>query len=498
MKNNVVKSIVLILMLSVVSVSAYAQFIEDGLRLGAPGLGVGARSLGMGTAFTAVANDFSAAYWNPAGLGQIRMNEVSFGLNNLSYGNTSSFFNNDQSTTNSATNLNSVGLVYTAPTVQGSLVFALGYGRQSEFTTGLSFSGFNPKSSIIQSWAANGSAYSNSDLASNIAYQLYLANIDTVLGTFISPIMDSLTQSGKVLEGGGLNYYTISAAVEATRNVYLGLTLNFISGSYSYTRNYYEDDLKNIYGASKFPFDFTSLSVYENVESDISGFTSKLGFLYTPNAQNKLGITVKTPSWITVRETFTSKITSDFDSGNPSHFEFPSVDVAPDKNEYNVKTPFSFSGGFSFGTKELTLAGDLEYTDWTQLEFSSSGSASSDFNNHLNNLNQQVKDNFQSTLNIRAGAEVGLPGTDVTLRGGFIYLPSPYKIDSSPNAQKFITGGLGFLFDNSIALDLAYAHGFWQTSHVNYNAYDQNNNALSQTKEEIRTNSILGTISYRF
>lgn len=491
-----VRSTVLMMMMFFVSMAGYAQFIEDGLRLAAPGLGVGARSLGMGTAFTAVANDYSAAYYNPAGLGQIKLNEVSFGLSNLSYGNTSSFLNNNQSTTNSATNLNSVGLVYSAPTAQGSLVFALGYGRQSEFTTGLSFSGFNPKSSIIQSWAPNGNSYA--DLANNAAYQLYLANIDTLLGTFISPILDSLTQSGKVLEGGGINYYTVSGSIEATRNVYLGLTLNFLSGTYSYTRNYYEDDLKNIYGASKYPFDFSSLSLYENVESDLSGFTSKLGFLYTPNAHNKIGITVKTPSWVTVRETFTSKVTSDFDSGNPSHFEFPAGDVAPDQNEYDVKTPFSFSGGFSVGMNNLTLAGDIEYTDWTQLEFNGSGTASSNFNNYLKNLNQQVKDNFQSTVNLRVGAEVDIPTTDITLRGGFIYLPSPYKIDSSPNAQKYITGGLGFLIDNSIALDLAYAHGFWQTSHVNYNAYDQNNNALSETKEDISTNTILGTISYRF
>jgi hypothetical protein len=40
--------------------------------------GVGARALGMGGAFSAVADDVTAVYWNPAGLAALEQNEVSF------------------------------------------------------------------------------------------------------------------------------------------------------------------------------------------------------------------------------------------------------------------------------------------------------------------------------------------------------------------------------------------------------------------------------------
>ena len=41
-------------------------------------MGVGARALGMGGAFTAIADDATAAYWNPAGLVKIEHIEATF------------------------------------------------------------------------------------------------------------------------------------------------------------------------------------------------------------------------------------------------------------------------------------------------------------------------------------------------------------------------------------------------------------------------------------
>jgi len=41
-------------------------------------IGAGSRAVGMGEAYTAVANDASATYWNPAGLAQLNKSEVIF------------------------------------------------------------------------------------------------------------------------------------------------------------------------------------------------------------------------------------------------------------------------------------------------------------------------------------------------------------------------------------------------------------------------------------
>src|ERR1700741_2615617 len=148
--------ILAVIIFSLIPHPGFSQFPEDVLRLSYPGLSVGARSLGMGLAYTGVANDFSATYWNPAGLGQMRLNEVTLGLSHISNNDQSDFFNKQQSFTNSSTSINSVGMVYPFPTARGSLVFSVGYGRQVDFASGLSFKGFNPNSSIIQTWAPDG------------------------------------------------------------------------------------------------------------------------------------------------------------------------------------------------------------------------------------------------------------------------------------------------------------------------------------------------------
>ena len=479
-----------VLLIWIVMPTAQAQYEEDAaLRYSTPGLGVGARALGMGTAYTGVANDFSAVYWNPAGLGQMRLNEVSLGLSNLSFGNTSTLLSNQQSFTNSSTSFNSFGLVYPIPTARGSMVIAIGYDRQADYTTGLSFRAYNPQSSIVQAWAPNGQSLTPDP---TIAEDLLLAYADTITGKFVSPINGRLTQIGMVLESGGQNNITVSGAVEAAKNFYVGASLNFITGSHSYVSKYSENDLSNKYnsstlatynnGQSTSVFDLNYLTFDETMEHDISGFSAKLGILYKFASGTRLGLAVKTPSWITVNQTYSPLATSTFDNGD--QFTFPSGDYVPQKTDYDITTPFIFSAGISHPFGDLLLAGDVEYTDWTQIEFSNADA-------RLLGYNTDIKTLFRPTANLRGGAEYEFSNAGVRLRGGFVYLPSPFNGDPSSFAQKYITGGLGFIVEDAFAIDIGYAHGFWKTYQINLDG-------VSRTDEDISTSNLIGTVTYRF
>ncbi|HUL43980.1 MAG TPA: outer membrane protein transport protein [Bacteroidota bacterium] len=480
MKTILNRTLWLIACMAVLPCLGLSQYPEDILRLSYPGLGVGARALGMGTAYTGVANDFSATYWNPAGLAQMRLSEVSFGLGNVATGDQSSFFNNSQNFNNSSTSINGAGFVYPFPTDRGSLVVAVGYGRQANFTSGLSFSGFNPNSSIIQTWAPDGQSTVQSP-SGNLAWELYLANTDS-LGPndfrWDSQIKGNLTQSGKVLEDGGMNTFSVAIASEAARDWDVGITLNFLTGSYAYTRNYYEDDFNNLH--STFPFDLTSLSLLETVNSDFSGFSATLGMLYKFK-NSRFGLTVKTPSWITVKETFSQQGTSLFDD----NFSASYATVLGGTDEYDITTPFVFSAGFSQIIQNLMLTGAIDYTDYTQMEFRNTD------NQSLLDYNTQIKQEFRQAANFRVGGEYEIPDVGLRLRAGYAYLMSPYAGDPSSFARKYITGGLGFIIDNSVAIDLGYAHGSWDTFIYNYDA-------TSQVNESITTNDLIGTVSYRF
>lgn len=149
---------VVMLLMTAAGVS-HAQYPEDALRLGSSGIGVGARAIAMGGAYTGVASDYSAIYWNPAGLAQMQYSEFSAGLSYLSMKNNSTFFGSSEGYNNSNTALNSLGLVHKVPTLRGNLVLGFGFHRQANFLSGLSFTGFNPNSSILQTYARNGAQY---------------------------------------------------------------------------------------------------------------------------------------------------------------------------------------------------------------------------------------------------------------------------------------------------------------------------------------------------
>jgi long-subunit fatty acid transport protein len=479
--STVVLSAMVVLMLSQ-HTPAQAQYPEDALRFSTPGFGVGSRALGMGNAYTGVANDFSAIYWNPAGLAQAQLDEFTFGVSYLNNVDTSQFFGTQGTYSTGAFNLNALGFVHKLPTQRGSFVVALGFQRQNSFASGLSFNGFNPNSSIIQTSARNGAAYP-SDLSDNIAYQLYLADLDTVNGRFISPITNRVTQGATVVEGGGLNNWSIAGAMDIAPDLSLGITLTYVAGSYRYDRNYEETDPAGIH--NQFPFDFQRLTIDEYVESDITGVNATFGLLYRIPDRFRLGFSVKAPTAFSVKENFGVSARSYFDNGDVRPVDAPFETKS--SGTYDINSPWVYSGGISLIVNNLMLAADAEYTDWRELEFVHA-------NPDVMAQNDEIRKQFRDTWNLRGGIEYDLFGLGVRLRGGFIYNPSPYQGDPSSFDRKTITGGLGIMLAGSTMLDLTYARGWYETFRYNYIQGD----ISSRTDEAITTNTFLMTFSYRF
>jgi long-subunit fatty acid transport protein len=437
----------------------------------------------MGNAYTGIASDFSALYWNPAGLAQAEYSEFHFGISNLSYQNTGTYYGSSSWYSNNGTTLNSLGFVYAAPTRRGSLSLALGYTRQSSFLSALSFSGFNTESSIMQAWAPDGEPYPP-DIT--IGEELGLAVADTNTGRFVSPINGMLTQEGKVLEGGGIDNWSIGGAVDVAENVSVGATLTFLTGGYTYDRTYLEIDSRNVY--AEFPFDMDQLIVEEYIRSDINGFNANLGMMYRVPGFLRLGMAVRTPTTYSVKEDFGRTADSYFDNGDilPVEGSYQSIGYG----EYKVVSPWMFSGGLSLMILNFVFSGDIQFTDWTQLKFE-------DATPEVLALNNDIKEIFRPAANLRVGAEWNPLGLGLRLRAGAMYNQSPYRIDDAKTQgtydydQKYLTAGVGIPLGGFAMIDVAYAYGWWKTDRINYDA-------TSRVDEDIKTHNVLATFSVRF
>ena len=107
--------------------SLFAQNITDALRPFRGVSGLGARAIALGGAYTSISNDFTATFWNPAGLAQIRKNSIYTSIGHLSHDADISFGSNQASPlTESYTRLDGIGIVYKSPLSRNNMVWAIG------------------------------------------------------------------------------------------------------------------------------------------------------------------------------------------------------------------------------------------------------------------------------------------------------------------------------------------------------------------------------------
>lgn len=469
----------------------YAQNETDALRLALPGLGVSARALGMGNSYIGLSDDASAAYFNPAGLGLLKKIELSGGLSYDKFGNNTTFFGQSTTESNSTTRLNRISLAIPFPTYQGSLVFGVSYYTTSDLTGALKFNGFNAgNNSMIQNLVNSSSPQDY-----NIPYDLYLSYPSYDLNQYsgdITTISGNLNQSGSILSSGSINNWAFTGAIEVYKNLFVGLDLNIINGTYTSNNDYYEDDSQNLYqdaivpADTNSPVDFQTFYLSRILDWNIKGWDAKVGVLYQFNHNARFGVTVQFPKFHTIKEKFTVNGSSDFGSGSSYSLD-PSYYSSNVK--YDIVTPFELAGGFSVTLRGLILSGEATFIDYSQTEFRNPDGLTTQY---VASINKNIKDLLRAVVNFNAGLEYTIPEVGLRLRGGFIYQPSPYQGDPTEYDRKYFTAGIGFLADQTVGIDIGYAHGWWKNFGDNY-GYN-----VSRTLQDISTDRIMIDMTYRF
>lgn len=477
--------------------AAHAQTIEDALRLSHSGTLVSPRSAGMGNAFIGLANDASALYWNPAGLGQLRASEFGIGMSNVSMSNDASMFGITGNGSESSTALSNISLAIPFPVARGSFVVAAGYNRLLDYSGTMQMDLFNPQSSI------QASLYNGEDEGLDFAWNLGLE--DTLVLSYIDegkpgwlaiPVANRVQQTIDEIEEGGLSQWSFGGSIEIAPNALVGISLNILSGRYRYERTFVEEDVNNVWqdvivGIDDVArTDFQRLDLYEEWEQDLSGFNLKVGFLYNLEDKARFGVAVQTANVISVSEDYSKTGSSRFADASLQY------ELNVDNNNYDITTAPIYSFGASWSPVEFaTISGDLELVDYSDLEFEESN------NFNTSDLNRDIRKLFRPTNNFRIGAEFNIPKTGLFLRGGFGYRFSPYDEDEGKSEfdMKTISTGIGYEFKNNFALNVAYTMSSYQSFSYNYTDPDGDVPvAAFLVERDVNVSRLLVGMTYRF
>lgn len=441
--------------------SVTAQTPDEAVFLMEDETGIGVRALGMGNAFTAVADDYTATYWNPAGLTMLKQSELSGDVYHLKYSNESTYLGNTILDERSFTKLNSLGLAYKFPTTQGNFVLSFGYNRFKDLENFMYFSGYSNQS--------NGLEFELEDDNGDYAYY---------------PFDTDVQRTEQITQDGNLGAWSIGGGMMLSENFALGLTINFYSGSSHYVFDFFQDDVDNLY--TSYPANYESYEMHQRIDSEFSGWGVKLGSIYHLSEHLRLGFTVDFPSTVNVIENYGSSDGLYFDDGFASEYE-----DEPGEWEYDIQYPFKFSGGVALDLNLLMLAGAFEYRDWSQVKFDKpeGRTMSYDYQTLLDD-NSYFPDNFRAVLSYSAGAELRVPGTGLKLRGGYQYVPSPYIDASEEQDRQYFSAGFGYDVGGSAALNMSIRQGYWKQ-----NTFDD----LTPvgTLEDIETTRLMAGITIR-
>ncbi|RMF58818.1 MAG: hypothetical protein D6743_17215 [Calditrichaeota bacterium] len=410
-------------------------------------LGPGARAIAMGGAFSSVGGDYTASFWNPAALANIRRIEVYGSLTHLMRKNNVALLENNAAfgvnrdrDEENFTKFQSLGVAYPVPTVRGSLVFSFGFNRIKTYDSNFDFRAFNQTPD------------------------------------------DRVNQAFKEIETGGLNAWVFSGAVDVTRNISLGAGLNFWTGGTDFGRTFREVDRDDIYT-------FQDFTEEDGLNTDITGFNAKLGALYRAGGILRFGAAITTPVTFKVEEDWSTRETLNFDDGTFSD------SLATGIFEYRIKSPWTFSGGVSLHLLNFVLAGDLEYNDWSQIEYKTEPPDSQFTQTSANRI---IRDTYRATTRIRLGGEFTLPLTGLSFRAGYFRDPSVFENADPDEDKQFYSAGVGLLLDKQVKLDIAYVHGFWKRFHDNAAEQTLQSEDIGRYVEDVKINKVFISVAFRF
>lgn len=450
--------------------SLHAQDLSDALRYSNFQVQGTARAAAMGNAFGALGGDFTSVSINPAGLGVYRAGELTF---TPTFGQTeveASYFGNtmsDKLYKFTLNNLSYVAAIETQNTSESGMVnfnIGIGYNRLKDFNSEMIIGANGVESSFLDFIASYANEYEfdpesnqndpGADFYEWLAWETYLLNPDD---NFQKPWRHVLEKNNSrdgygqyqrksISKQGSIDEYSLSFGMNFNHKLYLGASLGITDVYYKESSRILEEDRNgNIPGFNKMEFD-------SYLRTTGTGYNGKLGIIFKPIQQIRLGASIHTPTFYTLNEIRETSMFSDItnEEGNNTYEALSPYG----EYDYNLVTPMrgTFSGAFVIAKKGL-ISVDYEIVDYSSANLR----RASDGYDYVDE-NQEIVQSYRFVGNLRLGGELRVTN-EISLRAGFENYPSAFNSDRfnvDPNLYVY-TSGLGYR-SGGIFFDVAFRY----------------------------------------
>ena len=440
--------------------ASYSQYKIDGLRLSENFYGSTARSLGLAGAMSSIGGDLGSVAINPAGIGVYRTSEFSFSPAYYSLSSSSKYLDQTKPDFKSDLGLGNLGAVFTFNTGNTndwiSFSMALGYNKTNDFSNRYAIEGKTNNTTLGNEFVSYSKGYSIDQLdqyREGLAYNSYVLN-PTINNTYYTPYDSAVNINQKHIfnrEGSSGNYY-VGFGANYDNKLYFGATLNITSNYYIDDITHTESQVNNISYLQNYTYNQTYTTWGK-------GFNLKIGAIFRPIEQLRVGLTFQTPTLTSVNQQLETHLTSTINSESTTYY--PSDNngnsLAPAQDNFSVTSPLRAILGFAYMFKQYGfISVDYELADYRSINFSEG-----DYSDAIDNSNKNMNTIFRVTNNLRVGAEVKL--NQFYLRGGFAYYQNPIDTKNTNslsmyyNTDSYIySGGIGYR-TNGFYIDFAYS-----------------------------------------
>lgn len=515
-----------------------AQSSIDAYSVSRNGLSGTARFQAMGGAFTALGGDLSSLHQNPAGVGIYRSSEVGFTFDIDAQKATTSAMGIAQKQTHTYADFSNIGYIGSFSIDNETMPYfnvGISYNRSANFNrrykgyvpsmeTSLSnyaayYAYGLPSSQLLETGNYNPYMQSSADWLSILAYNSYLISNIPGSDSSYQGLFQS-TSSGdagfEVEEKGYIDEYNIDFGGNILNTVYWGLGVGITD--LNYIKNaYYGESIDNACvpnsSATDLATGYADYSLYNSKQITGTGFNIKLGFIFKPINEFRIGAAIHTPTWYNMTQNYSAD--TDYRIGVNGQYEFTPKDHPYNYTDlaqfdWRLRAPWRFSIGAAgvLGGRAI-ISAEYERVAYDAMSIKTQSALGNYETDQY--LETDIKNYFQAGNIFRVGAEFRLAPW-ISLRAGYSNESSNvkneafdgsidvYSSGTDPsytfnNKIEHITAGVGFRYQ-AFYLDLAYIHKKVDSRYYAFSNFDTY--VAPQTKLENSNNRFVMSIGYKF